>query len=319
MSDDQKAPLDSISRRIDAEARADVPPQIRAAAGVVRAAVDGGVVAVLFYGSALRDGVIADKVIDLYVLVDRYRNAYDSVTPAVANAALPPNVYYLAAEGGGRTVRMKYAVLSLADFEKQTAGGALTPYIWGRFAQPTAVVYARDTLIHGRVIVALGAAVRTLLCRTAALMEPEFLSEDLWARAFRESYRTELRAEKKSKNQELYAVAKERYDQMTADCAALSLGFGPTSNAGTYQRSISGIGGLSTRIAWGFRRFAGKILSVLRLIKAAFTFANGVDYILWKVERHSGVKITPTEWQRRHPLMAAVTLFWRLYFRGGFR
>jgi hypothetical protein len=58
---------------------------------------------------------------------------------------------------------------------------------------------------------------------------------------------------------------------------------------------------------------------LLRLAKGAFTFVGGVDYLLWKIERHSGVKTTVTAWQRRHPLLAAPGLAWRLYRRGAFR
>ena len=32
-------------------------------------------------------------------------------------------------------------------------------------------------------------------------------------------------------------------------------------------------------------------LSVLRLLKALFTFEGGLDYIAWKLERHSGQRI----------------------------
>jgi hypothetical protein len=63
----------------------------------------------------------------------------------------------------------------------------------------------------------------------------------------------------------------------------------------------------------------GKILSALRLAKAVFTFDGGVEYILWKIERHSGVRAHTTPWQRRHPLLAAPGLAWRLYRRGAFR
>jgi hypothetical protein len=58
---------------------------------------------------------------------------------------------------------------------------------------------------------------------------------------------------------------------------------------------------------------------VFRLIKAAFTFAGGPSYILWKIERHSGVKHELTPWQRRHPILASTVLFWRLYRKGAFR
>ncbi|HVR67505.1 MAG TPA: hypothetical protein VMT98_12735, partial [Verrucomicrobiae bacterium] len=67
------------------------------------------------------------------------------------------------------------------------------------------------------------------------------------------------------------------------------------------------------------RRWYGKLISVARLTKAVFTFDGGLDYILWKIERHSGVSATATDWQRRHPLLAAPGLAWRLYRRGAFR
>jgi hypothetical protein len=54
-------------------------------------------------------------------------------------------------------------------------------------------------------------------------------------------------------------------------------------------------------------------------MKAAFTFDDGAVYILWKIERHSGVGIELSDWQRRHPILASTTLFWRLYRKGAFR
>ena len=39
----------------------------------------------------------------------------------------------------------------------------------------------------------------------------------------------------------------------------------------------------------------GKLLHVLRLMKATTTFKGGADYILWKVERHSGVRVEVSE------------------------
>ena len=73
------------------------------------------------------------------------------------------------------------------------------------------------------------------------------------------------------------------------------------------------------RCKWVTRRFLGKLLSVLRLAKAAFTFQDGAGYLLWKIERHSGVSITLTSWQRRHIILASSVLFWRLYRKGAFK
>jgi hypothetical protein len=63
---------------------------------------------------------------------------------------------------------------------------------------------------------------------------------------------------------------------------------------------------------WRLRQRLGHPLNFLRLLKAASTFDNAVDYVAWKVERHSGYRIEPTAFQRRHPLLAAPALYLRL-------
>jgi hypothetical protein len=67
------------------------------------------------------------------------------------------------------------------------------------------------------------------------------------------------------------------------------------------------------------RRRLGKTLNLLRIVKGIFTFDGGLDYALWKIKRHSGKTVPVTEWQRRHPLLAAPGLAWRLYRMGAFR
>jgi hypothetical protein len=37
------------------------------------------------------------------------------------------------------------------------------------------------------------------------------------------------------------------------------------------------------------------------------------------MERHSGVRVEATPWQRRHPLIGGWLVAWRLYRRGAFR
>jgi hypothetical protein len=34
--------------------------------------------------------------------------------------------------------------------------------------------------------------------------------------------------------------------------------------------------------------------------------------VVWKLRRHSGLQLTVTGWERRHPLLAAPGLLWRL-------
>ena len=60
-------------------------------------------------------------------------------------------------------------------------------------------------------------------------------------------------------------------------------------------------------------------MQVLRLAKASATFAGGVDYIAGKINRHAGTKIEIKPWQRRWPLLAAISLLPRLLKSGAVR
>jgi len=71
--------------------------------------------------------------------------------------------------------------------------------------------------------------------------------------------------------------------------------------------------------SWTWRRIEGKGLSVLRLAKASATFAGGPDYIAWKINRHAGTNIELKPWQRRWPLLAAISLLPRLLRSGAVR
>jgi len=62
-----------------------------------------------------------------------------------------------------------------------------------------------------------------------------------------------------------------------------------------------------------------KVLSTLRIVKAAMTFDGALDYLLWKIKRHSGVYIEPTRLQRNYPLIFAWPLLFRLWRRGAFQ
>ena len=61
------------------------------------------------------------------------------------------------------------------------------------------------------------------------------------------------------------------------------------------------------------------MLSVARLAKATATYSGGIDYLAWKINRHAGTDIEIKPWQRRWPLLAAVTLLPRLLKGGAIR
>jgi hypothetical protein len=69
------------------------------------------------------------------------------------------------------------------------------------------------------------------------------------------------------------------------------------------------------RRGWTVRRFLGKPLAAVRLVKSMLTFGDWVPYALWKLERHTGVHIELTEWQRRYFWLACWPVIFRLLFR----
>jgi hypothetical protein len=284
--------LDILAR----EAATPAPPEVLALADAARAEVGDSAVAVLFYGSALRDSTVAGKLVDLYVVTDGY-DRLDAAWPLRALIRLiPPNVYYVEANAGGTVVRAKYAVVALQHLARLVDRTTANPYFWARLAQPTAIAWARDEPTRCALIAAFAQAADTLL----AAYGPANTPRARWVGAFAETYRTELRSEPPSRGRAIYEAAPDRYERVAATLA--------------HRPALPG-----GEAAWAKRRARGKLLSVLRLVKAAFTFVGGADYIAWKIERHSGVKLDLTPWQRRHPLLAAPGLFWRLYRAGGFR
>jgi hypothetical protein len=285
-------------------------PVAAAARALAEAARDRhapGTVAVLFYGSCLRqpDASLADNVLDFYVLVDDYRNAYRSTWLAVANRILPPNAFFFEFPWNGATLRAKYVVISLGDFERACRRETRNVSIWARFAQPARLVWSRDVAIADRVVHACTDAVLTTLTHVRPLEPQTADATVLWTRALRETYAAELRAEGADRAHDIVTADLDRYRKLTA--IALKRIPQPAQSPEAAKR------------AWRKRRLIGKTRHVARLIKDAFTFTDGLDYVMWKIRKHSGVTLPVTDWQRRHPLLAAPGLAWRLYRRGAFR
>jgi len=230
--------------------------------------------AILFYGSCLRSGNYQDGILDLYVLVDSYNNAYRKTTLAWLNKLLPPNVFYLEARSKNQLIRAKYAVLTLDDFLRGTSTRWFHSYLWGRFTQPIGILYHRSEPILQLVTKARAQSAVTFLSRVIPTLPPRFTTRELWQQAFNLSYSAELRPERPGYAAGLYDVDEKYYDRLT--CLALpALPFrisGSDAASNTYQALISAFSRRGCRRAWKIRKIQGKILSILRLLKALLTF-----------------------------------------------
>jgi len=287
----------------------------------------GAICCTLVYGSCLRSGDIYAGLLDLYLICDNYRAAYRRPLLAAANWLLPPNVFYaeqpsVDGTAGGKTLRSKVTVISLRDFQRGCSPAWFESYLWGRFAQPTHILYARDQHCRAQVAAALTGAARTLLQNALPALPPEGKLDTLWEQALSLSYATELRTERSGRAQELAQSSRDFYYALTGHLAGqLGCAFELFQRDGEwhYRSNMVNWKRHTAALAWALRRAQGKLLSVARVVKALFTFEGGLDYIAWKLERHSGVAIHIPDKVRRAPLLYLWGFFWALYRRGIFK
>jgi hypothetical protein len=299
-----------------------VPPGAHALAERLREIFGPALRAVLMYGSNLRQHDDREGVLDLYALVTGYRDAYERVALAALNRLLPPNVFYLETAGPDAVIRCKYAVLALPDLPRSTRRHASEPYFWARFAQPCALVWAADEETRTIVAGALAGAVATFVRFGVPFVGSSFDAHALWTTAWRATYGAEIRPERPGAAEALYASNAARFARATA-LALPTLPWVATALAGPnderFQVALPARERRRAMRAWRLRRFQAKGFFLLRILRNALIFEGGVDYALWKIERHSGVAIDSAWRQRRHPFLALGAEAWRLYRARAFR
>ncbi|HHH35444.1 MAG TPA: hypothetical protein ENK48_01280 [Gammaproteobacteria bacterium] len=273
--------------------------------------------AVLYYGSCLRGGDPFDGLVDLYVVVDGYRQAGAGRGAALLNRLLPPNVFYMETSLPEGVVRCKYALMALDHLAACVGPRCFHSYFWARLAQPMGLLHPRDPATAQAIHALQAGAVLTFTRRVLPLLPEVFTTADLWRQGLRLTYGAELRVEGGGRADEIFR-RHEAYCQAVTPHALRALGAEPVER-GHWRNPASGGTRRRARMGWGVRTAQGKLLSVLRLLKAFFTFEGGLDYLAWKLERHSGVPVEITPRLRRWPLIFIWGLMWRLYRQGVFR
>ncbi len=276
-----------------------VDPRVTRLAAAVAARHGAAARAVLFYGSCLRQAELDGLMLDFYLIVSDYRAAYPARWMAAANALIPPNVFPFEADG----LVAKYAVLSEADFARLASSATRNVSVWARFAQPSRLVWDSGPEARAAAVAAVAGAAPALLDAARPMMPDAIDPLDLWRGAFALTYAAELRAERGGRAGSVVDAEPDRYRAFTAPALAALPPVTPASRAAAPR-------------AWRRRRIEGKLLTLARLAKASLTFAGGIDYLAWKINRHAGTRIKIRPWQRRWPILGAITLLPHL-LRGG--
>ena len=300
-----------LQRLVAEELAQPVDPRVAAMAAAVAARHGAASRAVLFYGSCLREQQLDGLMLDFYLIVSDYRAAYAKAWLARANALIPPNVFPFQHDA----LAAKYAVLSEADFIRECGPSARSVSVLARFAQPARLVWSAKEDARELVTKAVASAAPTLLEWTLPGATQSSIP-DLWKRAFSLTFGAELRAERTDRSAKIVDADPERYEQVGRAALAViatERGVGPNGEIPLIERADK----MAKR--WRAMQRKGKMLSVLRLAKASATYAGGADYIVWKINRHAGTDFVLKPWQRRHPLLAAISLLPRLLKSGAIR
>jgi hypothetical protein len=287
--------VSKLEALVAAELSESVDPRISEMAAAIAAIHGTSSRAVLFYGSCLRESQLDGLMLDFYLIVSDYPSAYAKRWLATANRLIPPNVFPFASGG----LAAKYAVLSEADFGALNDPAASTVSVWARFAQPTRLVWVEDEAARESVVAAVAKAAPTLLALARSIAQSGDLDD--WRAGFAQTYRAELRAEPTDRSVSIVDADPDRYRRFSAAIVS------PLIEPKAAMRR------------WRQLQRHGKLMSVARLAKASLTFAGGIDYLAWKINRHAGTQIAIKPWQRRWPLLGAVVLVPRLLLKGAVR
>lgn len=305
----------SLTQLVADELAVPALPQVQQFAAHIAAQYPGAARAVLFYGSCLRSEQLEGQMLDFYLIVSDYEAAYGKGWLAKWNRRLPPNVFPFQYE----ELIAKVAVLSESDFHDLNRPAASAVSVWARFAQPSRLVWVADEAARTAAALAISGAAPTLINAALAFVEREVDVLDLWQSGFRMTYDAELRAERNDRPASVVDFDPERYNRF----GQVALRHTAIANElrGDKVHILSDPQGriMQERRRWPALRRRGKLLTIARLAKAAFTYAGGIDYLAWKINRHAGTQIEIKPWQRKWPLVAALFLVPKLLAKGAVR
>lgn len=293
---------------IEAELVEPVEPRVAAFAQSIAAQYGDASRAVLFYGSCLRTAELEGQMLDFYLIVSSYEAAYGKSWLVRANKLLPPNVFPAEHDG----LLAKLAVLSEEDFHRLNGPEASAVSVWARFAQPSRLVWCASEADKEKVVAAISRAPITLFELALPVLGIQLQTPiRIFHRGFELTYGAELRAERGNRPGSVVDSDLERYERI-----------GLATMATMQDQDSSEALDLSFDEAekrWKTLRRNGKLLTLARLAKASGTYAGGIDYLAWKINRHAGTNYEIKPWQRKWPILGAITMLPRLIAGGAIK
>jgi hypothetical protein len=305
------APLDELRAAL----RGALPRKGAAAEYVARIREGRGdsIAAIVYYGSHLwTETRKASSIPDFYVVIDDLR-AYHGARrrDALINAVMPPNVYYPCwppAAPGAPPLTCKLSTITQAQLAAETGLAARDAHHIGRFSKRVGIVWARDGGGETAVVEASAQAMRAVTRHALTLLGPRFTLEELILQALGLSYLAERRLCEPDKVANLMRAEQDFYRRCYGLVLEAETAAGALVREGDAYRQPPPDPRARRRTEAFLERSRRR--EKLRWPKYLVTFDNWLDYLLDKLERHSGIKLELTPRQRRYPLIFG----WPLYF-----
>jgi hypothetical protein len=270
--------------------------------------------AIIHYGShAQSSDARPESAHDFFVVVDRYADAYESLSSTVRPSysprtaialahVLPPNVISLTLSEPSRKLRAKCAVLSTRDLRRLCSARAPDHFARGRLFQHVQLVWTRDARSREETLDALLDARVGTIHWSRPYLPSVFNAESYCRRLLETSFAAEIRPEGDERIAALIAAQRDVvlpvYDSLLQWLVVSSI----VSQEGNVYR-LTAPAGLARRIASRLWFLKSKVRATTRWLKYVALYEGWLDYIVQKIARRSGRTIVLTERERRWPLI----------------
>jgi hypothetical protein len=273
-----------------------------------------GTVAIVHYGShAQHSDAKRESAYDFFVIVDRYRDAYESLartvgtsysprTAATLNRVLPPNVIAVNDASHVPPLAAKCAVLSLEDLRRECSPSARDHFVRGRLFQYVQLAWTRDADARTAVTDAIIDARVGSFAWGAASLPAAFDAERYFRALLERSFSGEIRPERGGRIDALFGAQREVvlrvYDALLQQLARERI----LAFDGNVYRVTKAVGAMrAMRTGLYFRE--SKVRATARWAKYVVLYDDWLEYVVGKIARRSGVAIELTARERRWPLI----------------
>ncbi len=201
------------------------------------------------------------------------------------------------------SLHVKGAVLSLPTLRRETSARRRDHFCVARLFQPTSLLYAADEALRDEILALLAAAHRATFEWVRPSLPASF-DAALYGRLLLEvSLEAEIRPEPRGRSRALWEAQRAYLDEVYAALLDEQARAGRLRRVGQGEYALAEPVGEAERrrVARYFRR--SLLRATARWAKHVVTFDGWLDYIVHKVERHTGRTLDLTRRERRFPLV----------------